>query len=159
MPCQQGRSTGAQNGGRLSVLRQFFCLKQFKKRLFIVLYEIPDIRSALLDDGVPLGFQLHFLRFRAAGVFGVQLAVCFQCAPVRRFVGGPLETGPSADGDKNFRCDGGGKIRLVCRAHPPPAGMIVQDPGARNEGEICAVMWRDFDANAEIPGEPLRRDS
>ena len=66
MPCQQGRSTGAQNGGRLSVLRQFFCLKQFKKRLFIVLYEIPDIRSALLDDGVPLGFQLHFLRFRAS---------------------------------------------------------------------------------------------
>ena len=91
MPCQQGRSTGAQNGGRLSVLRQFFCLKQFKTHRFIVFYKVPDVRSALFDDGVPLGFQLHFLCFRAAGVFGVQLAVCFQGAPVRRFVGGTLE--------------------------------------------------------------------
>lgn len=37
--------------------------------------------------------------------------------------------------------------------------MIVQDPEARNEGEICALMWRDFDANAEMLGEPRRRDS
>ena len=113
MPCQQGRSTGAQNGGRLSVLRQFFCLKQFKTHRFIVFYKVPDVRSALLDDGVPLGFQLHFLRFRAAGVFGVQLAVCFQCAPVRRFVGGPLEAGPGADGDEDSCRDRVGKIRLI----------------------------------------------
>lgn len=26
-------------------------------------------------------------------------------------------------------------------------------------GEICALMWRDFDANAEMLGEPRRRDS
>ena len=54
-----------------------FFLKQFKKRLFIVLYEIPDIRSALLDDGVPLGFQLYFLRFRAAGYLGFSSPFAF----------------------------------------------------------------------------------
>ena len=26
-------------------------------------------------------------------------------------------------------------------------------------GEVCALMWRDFDANAEMLGEPRRRDS
>lgn len=113
MPCQQGRSTGAQNGGRLSVLRHFFCLKQFKTHRFIVFYKVPDVRSALFDDGVPLGFQLHFLCFRAAGVFGVQLAVCFQGTPVRRFVDGTLEAGPGADGHEDPCRDRVGKIRLI----------------------------------------------
>ena len=118
-PISEGGTTSARPEHRIIKRRTadrpplIFFLKQFKKRLFIVLYEIPDIRLALFDDGVPLGFQLYFLRFRAAGVFGVQLAVCFQCAPVRRFVGGTLEAGPCADGHEDPRCDGVGKIRLI----------------------------------------------
>ncbi len=41
-------------------------LIQLKEGVFIVLYIVPDVCPALLDNGMPLGFQLFFLRFDPA---------------------------------------------------------------------------------------------
>ena len=64
-----------------------------------------------------LGLQFFLLGLRAAGVFGVQLPVGFQCRPPGGLVLPALVTGPGGDGDENARRDGLGKVRPLCSAN------------------------------------------
>ena len=60
-----------------------------------------------------LGLQFSLLGLRAAGVFGVQLAVGFQRPPPGGLVLPALVTGPGGDGDENSCRDGLGKVRAA----------------------------------------------
>ena len=68
--------------------------------LFIVLHIIPQVLSAPLHNGVPLGLQFFFLGFCPARVFGVQLAARLQRPPIGRSVRGPLLARPGRDRHK-----------------------------------------------------------